>query len=456
MNIKLLALGLFTFGASLALAADPVGWRRNTSGRFPGATPPTEWSTEEHVVWKTRIESASNASPVVVADRVFVCAEPTRLVCLNAADGTLVWEQDHGFDLVLDPETLSQARIDIEAADVIRARLEPVRKRAGEVEASLQQSPDDADLKAELETLRKEIAAGDEELKPLEQYRVPQRSAGCTTATPVSDGRNVHAVFGTGIIVSYDLEGKRRWIKLLDRPSLDWGHTASPLLIGDLLLVHITDLVALDARTGSERWRAKLKPSYGSPVRARIGKIDVVVTAAGDVVQAGDGKVLATGIAPALTAASPIVEGNVVYFIQAAAQAVRLPDRIADPLAVETLWEAKLFDDNYYASPVYHDGLIYTASQDRMLTVLEAKTGEVVYEERLRFEEGAGAVTSSLATANDLVFVLQETGRGKVLQAGREYEELVENPLESLRSSPIFAGERLYVRGAEHVWCVGK
>ena len=74
-----------------AFAAGPAGWRTDGSGRYPDATPVTEWSPEKNVVWRAELPSWSNATAVVLADRIFVCSEPTNLLCLNKSDGKLVW-----------------------------------------------------------------------------------------------------------------------------------------------------------------------------------------------------------------------------------------------------------------------------------------------------------------------------------------------------------------------------
>lgn len=436
-------------------AKQPVGWRHDTSGLFPGAAPPTAWSLEEGIVWKARLPAGSNASPVVVGDRVFVCAEPTRLLCLSAKDGALLWEAEHGYEMVLSPAEWKTAQRDLERGNAVRKRLDELRKEIGEIDQMLQDKKDDPQLQKRRQATAKKLEAGERELAPLDRYRLPERSAGCTTATPVSDGRYVYTVFGTGIVVCHDLDGQQQWIRLFDKPKLDWGQTASPLLIGDFLLVHLTDLTALDPATGETRWTADVAANYGSPVPCRAGDSELVVTSAGDVVRVADGEVLAKGIVERLSACSPIANGDMVYFIQKQARAVRLPADLSSADPPETVWESKLFDDNYYASPLLHDGLIYAVSENRVLTVLGAENGETVYEQRLRFKS-RGAVTSSLAAVGDQILIMQENGITKVLRAGREYQELAENPLESLRSSPVAADGRLYIRCSEHLYCIGE
>jgi hypothetical protein len=179
---------------------------------------------------------------------------------------------------------------------------------------------------------------------------------------------------------------------------------------------------------------------------------DVIVTAAGDVVRASDGLVLASKIAEALSRCSPVVRDRVVYFVQSKAQAIELPESISEHLATKELWTTNLTSENYFASPLCHDGLLYAVSENRVLTVLDAASGDQVYTERLRFKTRA-AVVSSLSAADDYVFITNEEGSTKVLRAGRSYAEVGENALEHMRSSFAFDGKRLFVRTSHNLYC---
>ena len=90
-------------GLSLACqAATPVGFRGDGSGRYPDAKPVTQWSVTNNVLWKTALTNWSNASPILVGNRIFVCAEPATVICLSAKDGTILW-QDSLQDLPTPP-----------------------------------------------------------------------------------------------------------------------------------------------------------------------------------------------------------------------------------------------------------------------------------------------------------------------------------------------------------------
>ncbi len=291
-----------------------------------------------------------------------------------------------------------------------------------------------------------------DDARPLEKFRIPEKSAGCTTPTPVSDGRHVFALFGTGIAACYDLDGRAAWIKRFEAADSDWGHTASPLLAGGRLIAHFGELAAIDCDSGSTAWTLKLPPAYGSPVLARVESQDLLVTAGANIVRLADGKLLAEKFTKPLDRSSPIVEGNVAFFVQSHARAFRLSAQ-ADAVPAELLWETNLANENYFASPLVRDGLLYTVSENRVLTVVDAASGEHVYEERLRFKS-RGAVVSSLVAAGPYVYITNEAGATKVIRAGREYQEVAENTLQHLRSSLALAGKRLYARTMDFLYCI--
>jgi len=67
----------------LAAAETSVGWRGNGTGVYPDAQPPVKWSAMENIIWKTPLPGKSNASPILVGDRIFICSEPSTLLCVS-------------------------------------------------------------------------------------------------------------------------------------------------------------------------------------------------------------------------------------------------------------------------------------------------------------------------------------------------------------------------------------
>ena len=94
------------------------------------------------------------------------------------------------------------------------------------------------------------------------------------TPTPVTDGTNVYAFFHEAGLVSYDAEGKQRWMLPLGPFRNFYGVAASPVLAGEAV-VFVCDqaegsfIMAVDRDTGKELWRrnrpARLE-SYATPI----------------------------------------------------------------------------------------------------------------------------------------------------------------------------------------------
>ncbi len=86
--------------------------------------------------------------------------------------------------------------------------------------------------------------------------------------------------------------------------------------------------------------------------------------------------------------------------------------------------------------------------------MIDAKTGQLVYDQRLEF--GGGQCYPSITLAGKYLYVSSDNGTTLVLEPGREYKELARNMLEPFRSSLVFEGRRMYVRTTKGLWCIGE
>ena len=276
---------------------------------------------------------------------------------------------------------------------------------------------------------------------------------GYTSPTPVSDGRAVYTLFGSGVAAAHDLDGNRLWARLVDRPPHQWGHSASPVLGGERLIVHIADLVALDPATGEVVWRQASQVKFGSPVVTRIGPEDVVITPSGDVFRARDGEPLARQIGN-LEYATPVVHGDMVYFIEKKAVAVKLPAEAGGPF--ESAWVARVDGSRHYASPLIHRGMIYAVSREEKFSILDVETGALVFSRDLDLGTESNSAYASVTLAGGKLFIGADNGTTVVLEPGEGYEEISRNVVEGFRSSPVFAGSRMYLRAFDHLYCFEK
>jgi outer membrane protein assembly factor BamB len=454
----LLVLAVMLLGMSHA--AEITGWRTDGTGRYPQATPPKEWTTDKNVVWRTKMPGPSNSSPVPVGERLFVCSEPAVLLCVDRKDGKVLWQKENTFqDVSLTPEEQKGLEVERKQLEELGREQRLLDKEASVLRKKLADGIDKEKTRKELDELKKQTEALKQKRTALPlamKFSKPQMNsvAGFSSCTPVTDGKSVYVAFGNGLAAAFDLKGNRRWIKLIEHPTVGYGHGATPLLVGDKLLVHYADLVGLDTKDGAEHWRTKMPPSHGTPISVKIDGTEVAITPGGAFVRVSDGKILANDLGSCGPNSPVIHEGN-VYWIAGGARAVKLPTTLAEPRKVEVLWKSTCKGGDYFfASPVIHDGLIYVICGNRIFTVLDAKTGKLVYQERLNF--GTGRVYPSIALAGDQLFVSADNGVTLILKPGREFKEVGRNTLEEFRSSPVFVGKRMYLRGYKHLYCIGE
>jgi outer membrane protein assembly factor BamB len=441
-----------------------VGWRTDGTGQYPSADPVTTWSQTANVIWSTPLDNWGNASPVIVGDRLFVTAEETDLVCLNKADGKILWRRSNPTDEALNPEQIAQRERDRPQLEALQAELQPLTKELNDLRPQIRQQPRDQALRARQKEAQQQVRALEKKIEPFALYDKPNtnKSNGYASATPASDGRRVYAVFGTGVVACYDLNGERQWIRYIEKPAHKaWGHGASPVLVGGKALVHYDHLTALDAETGDTVWQTATPAIWGTPLPTKIEGVDVVVTPKGAIVRVSDGKVVADGMFQTpgeLPYGSPILHDGVVYLThETTATAVRLPSRLADK--PEVLWRVNNRKDRFYSSPVLLDGLLYTVSRQQFFRVFDPATGGLLYEKDIEFDKDKRKYTCypSICRAGKYLFVSCDNGGTVVLEPGREYKEIARNLLpDGFRSTPNFEGRRMYVRGLERVYCIGR
>jgi outer membrane protein assembly factor BamB len=456
-HVRLLVLSAAFVGIP-GQASEPVGWRTDGTGRYPHADPPREWGPDKNVVWRTKMPNFSVATPVIVGEWIFVCSEPTSLVCVNKTDGAILWTKSSSYaELPWTAEEKTKLSEERKQADAWSKQQQMLEKQIKELNTVLKDDKQNAkEVRKKLDELRSQV----EDLRSKRRaLPMPMRvtdpprdgTAGYSMCTPVSDGKQVFVGYGNGLVACYDLDGARRWLRFIEHSTADYGHAASPVLVGDKLLVHYADLVALDAKDGSECWRLKLRPLHGTSVPTRIGDVDVVLSPTGTIIRVADGKVLADKLGSCGDNA-PILHDRIAYFIAGGSTAVRLPSSPDEK--AESFWKCNLKGGDYwFASPVYHDGLIYAVNGNCNFSVVDAKTGKLVYFDRLDF---GGRVYPSIALAGKLLFVSNDNGTTLVLEPGREYKEIARNTLETFRSTPVFEGKRMYVRTLKHLYCIGE
>ena len=203
---RLILLLLISLGALPALWGKEIGWRTDGSGAYPKAQPPLEWSPTKNVVWKTPMPGYGVSHPVPLGHRIFICAEPCILLCLDRKDGKILWQKSCSYsDLEIDQETRDQLEVERGKTAELNKKQSAVQKEMDVLNRSLVK---DKAPKEEIDTKVKPFRMQIDELKKEKQkltiavrYTQPgtHSYAGYSAPTPVTNGKEVLVAFGNGL-----------------------------------------------------------------------------------------------------------------------------------------------------------------------------------------------------------------------------------------------------------------
>lgn len=374
---------------------------------------PLRWSASSGLAWKTPLPGPGHSSPVVWGDRIFLTAfQP------QGAVSNLIWWRSGRLLLLC---------LDRQSGRILWQREVPVRR-----------------------------------IEALHSTNAP------ASPTPVTDGQRVFAHFGSFGLIAFDFEGRKLWEKPLGPFPNDWGSASSPILYRDLLLLNCdTDgedfLLAVDKTTGRTLWktsRPHATRAWPTPlIWSADGEDQVVVSGSGRVkaYDPKDGRELwgveglTTWVTPTPVAAHGLLfvasngpGGNVVM-------AIRRGGR-GDVTATHVAWR---YDRSapYSSSPVVVGDHLYTVKNGGVFTCFDARTGAVVWQERL---PARGNYYASLIAGDGRVYALSEDGEASVVEAGKTFRILASNALgERTMATPAVSGGRLFIRSDASLFAVG-
>ncbi len=378
---------------------------------------PTEWGPEKNIAWKTSIPGIGWSSPIIFADRVFLTTatddnKSCRVLCVDRRGGDILWNR----------EVFRQV---------------PKKK------------------------------------EDFNSYATP---------TPVTDGQRVYAAFSDGSFVALDMEGKVVWRNREAQFYSQHGLGASPILYGDLLIMTFDGsaesgelrhgwqtpwdksyVIALNKNTGKTRWktmRGMSRISHMTPTILRdTGHGDLILSAAGDVIQAfdpDDGHIVWTiknkgeGVVP-----SPVVGDGLIFTISGFQRHVFRTVKTGgegDVTETHIVWE----DDQSVPrvpSMIYKSPYLFSIT-DRggVATCREAKTGEVVWRERIGGDHHASPIL-----AGEHIYFLSREGETAIIEAAGQFNEVARNTIdEPCQASFGVSGGQLFLRSESHLFCIGK
>ena len=264
------------------------------------------------------------------------------------------------------------------------------------------------------------------------------------SATPVTDGERVYALFGNVGLFAYDFDGVLVWSRDIERRTIQGGLGAgsSPALLDDQVIVLFDNdedsyLASFDAATGAQNWRvARDEPTaWSTPFIWRNDLRTEIVTVAKNQVRSYDpsGSLLwwFSGRMSDLTVTTPIPGDGIVYVSSGYVGNDHRPVFAVLPGAEGniTLGPHQRANEyirwyqprvaSYNPSPILYRGIYYTLHDRGFFTAHDARTGRTVYD-RVRIEPGA-TFTASPWAYNGRIFALSEDGDTYVIAAGPDY-----------------------------------
>jgi outer membrane protein assembly factor BamB len=373
---------------------------------------PVTWSATQNIRWKVALPGPGNSTPIIWGDRVFLTqaldgGKRRALIAWHRADGKKLWQREY-------PCTVT--------------------------ETSHRQNPP-------------------------------------CSASPVTDGKAVYAHLASAGVVACDLDGRELWHRDLGPVLHKWGNGSSPILYHDLLIVfhgpgEPAFLTALDKRTGQTVWRkdetAINSPIFGcwsTPVVVRAGGRDELILPLPGARIGGDGEFKgydpATGkelwrcsglgneiyAMPVVSAAGDLVVG--ISGHNGPLMALR-PGGTGDATASHRLWRVAGKNPQRIGSGVLHEGRLYLADAPGFVECLDAKTGELIWKERVE-----GNLWGSMLLADGKLYVTSLEGVTYVLAAGPKFQVLAENkiPEPTYAALAVSKGE-IFLRTYEHLYCI--
>ena len=364
---------------------------------------PDTWSATENIVWRVSVSGRGHSSPIVWGDRIFLTTSRDRgrrvsVLSFRRSDGALLWE-----------------------TDVPDGR--PERHHGKNSPAS---------------------------------------------ATATTDGEYVYASFGSRGLVAVDFEGDLVWHRDLGRIANYHGPAGSPLLYRDSVIIYQDQsggafVTALDTRTGNTRWRTERNASvgWGTPIAIDVGDHDELIVSSQRRVQSynpstGEELWRCEGMLFEVIP-TPAVGHGLVFCASGRAGptlAIR-PGGRGDVTDSHVEWRTTR-GSPFVPSPImYGDYLYQLNDMSSIITCLNARSGETVWQERLGRPRREG-ISASPVIVDDKLFVTNDDGQTFVLRTGPDFELLHINDIGApTLASPALVDGMWYIRTADELIAIG-
>ena len=436
ISIIVLALSSITINAQNW----PAFRGTNASGVAEGAKPPITWDVEKstNVLWRTAIPGLGHASPIVWDNQIYL------ITAISADTKAGFIAKDRGISLSNDtaPHVWMIYALDKQSGKILWSdkAYEGVPRAKRHVKATQANS------------------------------------------TPVTDGRYVVALFGSEGLACYDTKGKLLWKQdlgvlnpgLWDDKESSWGHSSSPVIYRDLVIIQADGhkqsfIAAFNLKDGKQAWRVERNEitSWATPTIYQ-GKDRVELIANGGRFIRGydplTGKELwrFSDNDTQVKMQAPLVAHDLIYitggYPPGRAMYAFRPGATGD-ISLKSGEDRNAFlawssskGSPYTPTPIIYGDLMYALSDNGVFSAYDAKTGEVVYQQRL-----PSSFSASPVAADGRLYLPSEDGDIFVVKAGRQYELLSRNTMgQPVMATPAISQGMLIVRGQDAIYALGE
>ena len=429
------------FSSTLVLAQDNWPQFRGAESRGIGTSDrlPLVWGAETNVAWKTPIPGRGWSSPIIWGDHVFVT--------------TAVSEGDEeapkkglyfGGERPASPHRHRWLALDLD-------------RKTGAIRWTA------------------ELASA----VPGNSIHVKNTHA---SETPVTDGKNLFALFGSVGVYCLDFKGKVIWSQPLParKTVYGWGTATSPVLHGDRLYVvsdnqEHSSLAAYDKHTGREVWRVdRDEPTnFSTPFVWKNAVRTELVISGRNKVRSYDlnGHELWTlrGMST-IAIPTPFESGGLLYLAAGYVGDTLKPNKPVYAVRPGAAGDLTLAEGEtrsasiawmqpnaspYNPSPLLYRDRFYVLWDFGFFNCRNAATGDELYPKQRLRTEGTAGFTASPWAYRDRVFCLSEDGDTYVIPAGDTYRvERVNSLGELCMATPALAGRQLFIRTFGNLYCL--
>ncbi|HIG80332.1 MAG TPA: serine/threonine protein kinase [Verrucomicrobiales bacterium] len=413
--------------------ADWKQWRGPTGQGHADANLPTEWSETKNVKWRTPIPGKGWSSPVIEGNQIWM---------------TTSFETPATKEETVERLKKNTGGVPVNVLSSVRLHVVCVDKRTGKLLHNLK-----AITKKQPQWVHK-----------LNSYASP---------SPIIEGGRVYCHFGSYGTVCIDAKtAKVAWRNDKLWVNHENGPGSTPVLWKDLLIFHMDGsdkqyVVALDKKTGHEKWRTdrtgkmnknpQLKKSYGTPLIAKANGRDTLFSPGADWLYGYDPATgrelwkLDYGMLGFSIVPRPVVGHGMLFMSTSFMRPQLLAVRYENTAKPDIAWKYNRGVSKQPSPILIGDELYFVDDSGGLVTCLNAHTGDVHWRERL-----GGNYSASPLHANGKLYFHSREGITTVLQAGKTFKVLSKNKLEGQHmASAAVDGNALILRTDKALYRIG-